>query len=109
MFKVRSNPISSDMRTYEKYRDIPATGSGREVGTAYEATVWPGFAYATVPCTLKESDDPESVLAVGIAANHPSDPEESEQILGDLIVPYTDAIMNEISACEWPEEWEGAR
>ncbi len=71
--------------------------------------MWPGFAYATVPCTLRDSDDPESVLAVGIAANHPSDPEESERILGDLIVPYTDAIMNEINACEWPEEWEGAR
>ncbi|WP_181008887.1 MULTISPECIES: hypothetical protein [unclassified Streptomyces] len=56
-----------------------------------------------------DGDTQDVVVTVGIAANHPSDPRESERILGDLIVPYTDAIMKEISTCEWPEEWEGSQ
>jgi hypothetical protein len=63
----------------------------RTVEGEYESRVWPGFARALILCEDSGTTRP---FNISVSADYPSDPEESEEILAELIQPLAEALSS---------------
>jgi hypothetical protein len=79
---------SDDTGRWETEHPYPS-GRGRDVPGKYEARAWPGFARALVMCEDSGTMQP---LNISVESNHPSDPEESQEVLAELIQPLAEAL-----------------
>jgi hypothetical protein len=85
---------------YDRYRKRSGEDPKTVQGSGYEAEVWPGFAIAEIPCSAEYED---VVIAVGIVANYPEDPDENQAALAELIVPYADGVFAQVTVCDLSE------